>query len=156
MGLEAILALLAQKRDLFLEFERVSNGLCTQAVDELQQGMEQRGALLRQVCGLDEQLRGLCGGDTALRDAVDNRCGRGDLPPDLARVFDASMEVKAVVNRILNGEEATRRHLEQQREQILQKIEAMNSSASAVAEKYRRSVQTGMPQPMVDARDKKI
>ena len=71
-------------------------------------------------------------------------------------IFEASMKVKAIANRVANGELIIKEHIEAERDGLREKIEEMNASSQSVAGSYMRSVKTGYPQSLLNKRPKII
>lgn len=154
-GRERLLALLMEKHEQMLACERATENLCACPADELEGLITVRQQTLDRSAELDLQIRALCVGDGAARAAVNHSCGRGELPDELASLYDASLAVKTVASRILRVEETVRLRLESERSRALEQLEKMNQSPSAVAARYHRSVQTGVPGTPAGRREKK-
>lgn len=143
-----ILALLAQKKTLFSEFESVTETMYCMQAEDLAAAMDQRGLLLEQVAELDRQLAACAAGREDIRAALAHSCGREDLAPQLAEIYDAALAVKAVVNRLIKNKDSIYLHLESEKQRIRAKMEELNSGGASVAERYHQSVLTSVsPQP---------
>lgn len=152
----AVSALLAQKKQLFLELESVTADMSLYQVEELAECMEKRSRLLQQVEQADDELRLICSADEQLRQVLNNQCSREELSPTLAALYDASLSIKAVVNRMMKNDDAIKEHLEYEKQRITQKIEELNQSGAVVADKYYRSVQTAINRPLGSGKDRMI
>lgn len=152
----AVSALLAQKKQLFLELESVTADMSLYQVNELAECMEKRSRLLQQVEQIDAELKLMCITDEELRQVLNNRCPREGLSPQLSALYDASLSIKAVVNRMMKNDDAIKEHLEYEKQRITQKIEELNQIGAVVAGKYYRSVQTGVPRPIGAGKDRMI
>ena len=155
-GRNRLLALLAEKRERMLECEQATENLCACPAEELEGQVAKRQRALDRIASLDLEIRALAVGDGAARAALNHTCGRGELPDELAELYDASLAVKTVASRILRVEETVRLRLESERLRALEQLQKMNSSASVVAGRYHRSVQTGVTRPPVPGREKKV
>ena len=105
-----ILALLAQKKTLFSEFENVTETMYCMQAEDLAAAMDQRGLLLEQVAELDRQLAACAAGREDIRAALAHSCGREGLAPQLAEIYDAALAVKAVVNRLIKNKDSVYLH----------------------------------------------
>lgn len=152
-----ILGLLNRKRELLSIFETVTASMLyeddTQA---LEASVAQRQEILDKAASLDRQIRQICQGNAELLQALNHQCDRGNLPEDLAALYDASLAVKAVANRIQSCDAGVIEHMEMAREKLKDKIEEINSGGYAVASKYYRAAQTGVLRSPLDERNKKI
>lgn len=155
-GETQILRLLSEKRDLFLEMEEVTSAMCFQQVEQIAESMDRRSRLVGRIDMLDATIRDLCAGRELVQACIHHTCDRDGLPQELGEVYDASMAVKAVVNRILRNDDAVKSHLEFEKQRVLQKVEEMNRSGTSVANQYYQSVKTAMPNPIGGLRDEKI
>lgn len=151
-----LLPLLARKKLLFLEVEEVTSDMCVLSIEDLVIHTDKRGRLLEEISKIDEEIKLLCDNDTALWDALNHICGRQDLPDELAELFDLSLSIKAVINRILKNEDNIRLHLISEKQRVVEKMENLNMSGTSVAERYHRSVQTGRNQPFGGGNNKII
>ena len=150
------MGLLAQKKQLFLELEAVTADMPLYQVEELAECMEERGRLLKKIEQIDEELRTRFASDEPLHSALNNQCDREGLSPALRELYDASLGVKAVVNRIIKNESAITDHLEYEKQRITQKMEELNQSGGVVADKYYRSVQTAINRPLGQGKNEMI
>lgn len=153
---ETLLGLLARKKECFLQVEAITEEMAVVGVEELSACMDRRARLLETVGGLDEEIRALAAGRPELLAALNHTVGRAGLPPSSARLYDASLSVKTVVNRIRKNEETVREHLELEKQRILSRMEELNRSGPAVAEQYRRSVQTGIQRQIGFGKDRML
>ncbi|MCL1804916.1 MAG: hypothetical protein FWG28_02775 [Clostridiales bacterium] len=142
--LEQMLDLLEQKRVYFLHYEREMEELPLLPTEEMEDCLERGASLIKKIEELDGRLNRLVQqeGPMALS-AVNHECDRGQLSPDLGKLFDASMGVKAVANRILQNDGLIRQRIAYEREQALEKIKEINNRSDSVAGKYQRYTQTG-------------
>lgn len=143
-----LLSLLGQERELFLKIEVATEAMCVASAEEIEQCVNERQRYLDEIAALKIRLHEL--GDAsgeAVVAALQNSCGRNALTGDLAALYDASMAVKAVANRIQQYDEEIREHVEMVKEEILKQIEKMNQSGNAVASRYQRSVELGIQRP---------
>lgn len=151
MAANVITALLEEKQALYLECERLTETLCTAPVEELASITERRGRLLGKADELDSSIGALCAADSAVRDALNHSCPRGSLSAELGALYDASQAVKAVASRILQNESAARARLEFARDRAGEQLRATEAGSSSVAERYLRSVKTGLSAPFSPA-----
>lgn len=154
-GRDKLLSLLEDKAELMRGCRQVTEEICVRPAEELGELVARRQSFLDRAEELDLEIRALCVGDGAARAAVNHTCGRGELPEELAALYDASLAVKAAARQVLRSEETARLRLERERKHALQRLEEMNKSGSAVAGRYGQSVQTGVNRPVPGGREKK-
>ena len=154
--LQEIAARVDEKRELFLRIEQVSERMREASADELAELFAERGELLEQVQALDENIKELAKGDESILAALANKSEPETLEGDQKKIFEASMKVKAIANRVANGELIIKEHIEAERDGLREKIEEMNVSSQSVAGSYMRSVKTGYPQSLLNKRPKII
>jgi len=143
-NLEQMLDLLEQKRLFFLHYEREMEDLPLLPSEEMEACLERGANLIKRIEELDGRLGQLIQQEGPMaRSAVNHECDRSQLTPDLGRLYDASMSVKAVANRILRNDELIRQRIAFEREQALDKIKELNSRSDSVAGKYQKYTQTG-------------
>lgn len=134
-----MLQTLAEKKELFLEMEQISDQMLVMDAEELGQAYEQRQKLMDQAAELDKALRTMCEEDPQARDAMNHVSQPED--EQLRQLYDMSRAIKAAANRMLDGEEYRRQHIIAQRDQAKKKIEELNKSGSSVAKHYLDSMQ---------------
>lgn len=142
MDYRQILSLLAEKREKFLEIERVTEPMFYAQVDAIAECMEKRESLLNEVSEIDSRLAQLTEGQEQVKAALSHKCERRSLSPDLAEIYDGSMGVKAVVNRIVQNESGVRLHMEAEKQRIGEELEKLGQSASSVAGQYYNFLRT--------------
>ena len=136
-----IVLLLQEKRERYSRFEQVTNEMMMLSPDEFQKGMDTREALLNDIKQIDAQITQQCCDNTPLRQVLNAQCDRDGLPEDLAQIYDVSMSVRAIMNRILKNESILQTYIEDQKILILEKIQELNNSSQSVADKYHRSLE---------------
>jgi len=141
-----IIGLLETQRGVFSDIEEITRRMLDEDIENFSPLLEERGKLLEKAVSIEEEIRLISHEDQRIGDVLGNRCDMTAIPDDLAKVFEASMRVKAIINRIKNMEEDIRLRMEAEREAILKKIESLNVSSNSVAGNYKRAVQTGFPQ----------
>lgn len=151
MTTDGLLALLEQKRTLYLTCERLTEALCTAPAEELSGLIEQRGLHLAEAEKLDSAIRALCASDTPLRDVLNHNCPRDGLGHALGELYDASQAVKAVASRILQCEDMARARLELERDRAAEGLRTVEANRSGVADRYLKSVETGLSSPFPPA-----
>ena len=138
--------LLLAKQELFLEVERITNEIFDVSLDSINPLLETRGKVIEQVIFIDDKIKVLIGGDEYLRSVLNCTCDMSDLSDELKELVEESLRAKAVANRIIKNEDSVRLRIENERDSMLDKIENLNQSSSTVAQSYKRSVETGIPQ----------
>lgn len=155
-SLSEILSLLGEKKSTLLEVEQVSDEMKNAPAEELLALFTKRGELLESAQKINERINALAEGDEPLMAALKNSCEPAALSAELAEIFDESLRAKAVANRILHEEEGIKEHIQSERDELLVKIENLNSGGASVAGSYRRSVKTGVIQNQFNRRSKTI
>lgn len=140
---QPILDLLAQKKSLFLQFEQESEAMCFGSADEMDLHMCERLKLQQQIQDIDDQLAPLYQAVPEAAQAASLTGTRDAFPPEIAAVYDASMAVKGVVNRILLNEPTLLERVQLERSALLRKLEETRQSSSSVANGYYKTMSTG-------------
>ena len=139
-----MLELLEQKRMYFLHYEKEMEELPLLPAEEMEACLERGAVIIKKVEELDGRLNQLIQQNGSLAwSAVSHDCDRSQLTPELGKLYDASMGVKAVASRILKNDDMIRQRIAYEREQALDKIKEINSRADSVAGKYQRYTKTG-------------
>ncbi len=152
-----ILDLLERERSLCLRFEQAGQEMSTQEVEQIEENMKFCEELLSKLKQIRKKIRALC--DEKYPDllpVLNVQCDASSLSEGEKKVLDASLRVHAVLNRINGQEVLVREHLEFVREKIKGQIEKLNQSSVSVAEKYRKSVSTGLTRPYLPNEGSKI
>ena len=155
-GCQEIILLLQKKKELLLEVEEISASMKIAPAEELMALFTDRGRLLEKAQDVETNIRALTNGNEQMRSALNNSCEPRTLDSELLRVYEESLRVKAVANRILREEEGIKDHITLERDGLLKKIQELNSSSGSVADSYRRCVQTGVPNNQFTEKSKKI
>lgn len=137
------LYLLSQKYRLFFELESLTDNMSLLEVGALIESMDRRTKLLEEISLLDVALKDACEADSALQKALNHQCNKRDLSPELAKFYDISLSIKAIIMRIQNNDENIRAHLDFEKKRIISKLEQINHSGGVVANSYHRSMNTG-------------
>lgn len=128
--------------ELITQLERETNDLLLIPIDKLAERLESRQETLESFIEADNNLKALCNSRDDLRAVIDFSCELGALPSGLVPLFELSLSVRAGMNRILNTEPSISARLELERSSILNKIEGLNASTTATANKYYRVFNT--------------
>ena len=141
--LDQMLDLLDQKKVFFLHYEKEMEALPLLPVEELEPCVQRGAILIKKIEELDGKLSQLIQANGPLaRSAVNHDCDRGQLDPELARLYDASLSVKAVANRILKNDDMIRQRISYERDKAMESIKEINTRSASVAGRYRQSAQT--------------
>jgi hypothetical protein len=147
--LERMLDLLEQKKAFFLHYQKEMEAMPFLPAEELEPCVQRGALIIQKIEELDGKLNQLIQQNGPLaRMAVNHACDRGQLAPDLGKLYDASLNVKAVANGILKNDGLIRERLAYEREKALEDIKGINSRASSVASRYQQSAQTGVSGPL--------
>jgi len=153
---DRILDLLKEKLEIFLTIEKLTNMMFTSPVDELSVILTERGDLLQKALLIESKINKEVDDKACIKGVLDNTDDISKLSDDLLKIYDASMRVKAVLNRLNKLEKDVQLRLENERYMILERIESMNSSSNSVAGNYKRTVQMGFPQFSLLDKEKSI
>ncbi len=148
--------LLREKEILFNEVERITNDIFESPVDVINALLETRGSVLEQVNIVNQKISPLIEGDENLRSVLNCTCDISGLSGEMKELFEQSLRIRAVANRIIKNEDCVRQKIENERDSLLEKIETMNSSSKTVAESYKRSVETALPRGFGNSKNKTV
>lgn len=135
---EQILRLLAEKKQLMLEFEKATEEMLSCAFELLQPMVRQREEKMLQMQALDAKIKGMCGGKDGMLvlAAAENDCNRAALSAQLQQIYDAGMQIKTIVFRLKESNMQATFRLRNEQKQILKKIKATNKSPAAQAARF--------------------
>lgn len=153
---DLVIDLLNEKREIFLEVEKLTNLMLISPIEELSEILEERGEFLQKAVLIENEINNKVSSDECARSILSNSGDMSNLPCDLEKLYESSMRIKAVINRINNLEVEVQERFESERDLILEKIESMNSSSNSVAGNYKRTVQMGFPQISLLDKEKSI
>lgn len=147
--IDAICALLCEKTEYFCQYEQATYHLLNDPIERLEEHLSTRERLIGSIDETDKRLDQLTGelGELAgkARLALQLGCKRTELPDCLWPIFDKALSVFAVVNRIHQNEPLIADRLEEELEQLTQKIKQTNRSVSAQAARYGAGLTSSMP-----------
>lgn len=138
------IALLREQLALFLEVEDISDKIILKEPEELPQLLELRGELIEKASTIKKKIDTLCEAEPLLLDVLRAVGDMSNLSDESSRVYEASMRVRAAVNRISKMDAEVYLKIEREKNAALEQLEALNSSMKSVAESYRRAAQTGV------------
>lgn len=144
MSADRIFSLLKEKKELLLQIERVTNIMKDAPAEELMDLFTERGELLERAQSLGTEIARYAEKNEEYKAALSSEASPNALSAEAKEIFEASLGVKAVANRVTREDEAVLDHIKSERNKLLDKIKELNSSGAAVAGSYRRSVQTGV------------
>ncbi len=144
---EQILRLLAEKKQLMLEFEKATEEMLFCPLELLQPMVRQREEKMCQMQALDAKISGLCTGreGALVLSAVENSGDRATLPVQLQQIYDAGMQVKTIASRLKESNTQAIFRLRNEQKQILKKIKATNQSPAAKAARFSLPVRQRGP-----------
>ncbi len=136
---EHVIILLNQKKEHFLELEQVTINMPLQNVDDMLLSMQNRKEILTLIDEVDTEIIKYSSIDKSLRTSLNHTCNKKDLNGDLSLIFDLSLSIKAIINRIESNNQVVLNHIELERDSIKSKLVSLNKSDKAAANKYYRS-----------------
>ena len=151
-----ILRHLEEKKRLFLEFEQETEQMCFAPINEIEKHMQIRLDLQEQIEDLDEELQALYDQLPGAREAASHAAKRQDLSEPLGKIYDLSMQVKAVVHRIMQNEPMILERIQKERAELLKKLESTKQSSASVAQRYHQSMSGGVKRPYIPPAGRKI
>lgn len=151
-----IISLLEEKRNTLCEIESISNEMRNAPAESLAGLFEKRGELLETAREQGERIAALAEGNDALAAALKNAGEPNSLSPELSEIYDISLRIKSIANRVLREEDGVKEHIQMERDGLLKKIEELNSGSAAIAGNYRRVVQTGVLNAQLGQKQKTI
>jgi malic enzyme len=140
-----ILERMQREKQMLLQAEQITEEMQTAPGEELAALTARRGRFIEEASRLHEEERRLCAGDPLLLAAWSNAADPEKLSPGSRQIYDASLAVKAVANRIRRNSEPARRHLEQEQKILKDKLDELNSSPAKAIEKYVHVLRGGTP-----------
>lgn len=145
METEQIVSILCEKRRLFLRFFEISQQMCTDSIELLEQEMQERLQLQAQIEALDAQLQLLYRTNPAAEEAAKNKCDYSRLTPENAKVYDAALQMHGVLFQIQQLEPQLHARLVKERDTLLEKLESSQKSPAAAAHRYYQSAHLESP-----------
>lgn len=142
--LSKIAVLLSQQKEKLRELEEVTDAMAGASADEITAAMEKREEIFKPLIEINEELKKAANGDGNLKRALGNEGNRSEVAPPYDEIYDASMESRAIANRIIRNEGMVRGTIEAEAERLKKQIEELNSAGGSVADRYQKSVQLGL------------
>lgn len=140
---QEILQLLEEKQQLMHKIEELSDAIYALPIEELQDRIGKRQALVHKMELIDEKVDLLCSGlEKQVREAVENNCDRGTLEGENAQIYDKALAIKAIAHRVLEDADLVRERMEYEIAQTKEEIESLNTSSAVVAGRYGKAVRT--------------
>ncbi len=131
-----VLDMLNEKKVLFLKLEEITSSTVVETSDKIIDSMKKRADLFDSMRELDKKISSEAVKDRRLRDALNNSCNKKDVDETLLEIFDLSLNIKAIANRLVKNEALLFEHLKAERNSILKEIEKLNKSGTAAANRY--------------------
>lgn len=145
---QKLMELLAREEELLQEAQMLTEEMETAPVEELPSLMKRRGRFLEEAHSLHAQAKRLCG--ERMQAVVDHRVNRGGLTPDEGAAYDASLRVKAAVNRIRNNSALILERMQAERDRMKNRLDELDSDSTRTMKRYahviRGSRSAGEPQ----------
>ena len=141
-NMQQMLDLLEQKRTYLLHYEKELEALPLLPAQELEACVLRGELIVEKLKELDGKLGGLLRQNgAAAMSAVNHDCDRGQLDPELGRLYDAALEVKAVANRIVQNNSVIKERIALEREKALEGIRDVSKRSASVAGRYRQTTE---------------
>ena len=155
--LEQMLDLLEQKRVYFLHYEKEMDDLPLLPAEEMEPCVLRGAAIIKKIEELDSRLNQLLAQNGPLAiSAANHECDRGQLTPELSKLYDASLSVKAIASRILKSDAMIRERIAIEKEKAMEKIIEINKQSSSVAGRYQRIASAGVNTPLMEQRKREV
>ncbi len=136
-----------KKLELFENLELISESMTLLEVDELLVCIEKRGVLIEEIELVDNKLKDACLSDENLKASLNHTSSRDSFDAQLKNIYDISLKIKAIANRMLQNDENIRQHMAFEKERITTHIEKLNGSSTAAAGKYNKSIKSVVKNP---------
>lgn len=123
-----VLELLEEKESLFLEYEKETEKMMTNSIedtDKIVDALEAREDLIEKINYIDEDIRIACREDqngAQILEAVFNRCGYGDVSGSSREVFVQGQKIFQIIARIQGMEPQIAVNIQEIKEQLQTKI----------------------------------
>lgn len=134
--------LLEKKLQLFMEITQITDTMITLDADGLFDAVNQREQILAQIQAIDNNINNLSLENSLLLDSINNTCSKDSLSSILQDIYDISFKIKGLITKLVRNEESIRVYIENEKQEILDKIQNLNQSSNSVASKYSQGVQT--------------
>lgn len=125
---EEMAGLLGEKKELFEEFEAVTEQMMTDSFEEIDRMLdcvEQREQLRGRIDKIDQKLREAAAqsprGELLLK-ASKNTCNYSELQEEFQTVFSAGQDIFRIISRIQNAEPQINKNMETMREELRNRI----------------------------------
>lgn len=141
---EEILEKLTERRNLMLEFERISEAIYIAPTEEIEPMIDKRQDIIEQVDALNAHVEALCNEtEDEVREAVRNRGNRGELSSELADIYDMALQAACIAARAKQSDSMIRERIIIERDNANRELEKLSESSAVVAGGYGRTMQTG-------------
>lgn len=125
-------------RELLLEYEKETLPLFVCPADEVSGFISRRNAIMEKLREQNNLLAAQCAQDESGKVAAAAKCScdRGSLSGELAEIFDAKLEINAVLTRLIAAEKQASERIAHERDGLAEKIRDINQGHNAQAAKY--------------------
>ncbi len=141
-------SLLKNKKEILEKIEKATEEMCSKNIETIKNGYETRKRLISMLGQADKEIGSYCSDNAQLREALNNSTPRSGLDPLYINLYDISMSIKAVVNRIIKYDSLVNENVKSKRDETLQKITKINSDFPVSANRYQQGVKTTSTKPM--------
>ncbi len=138
-NLEEILRLMEIKRQLLRGIEDATQEMLACRREELPEQVKERQRFIDELERQDAALRELCAAEEngpAVWDAAMSRGDAGALEGELAEVYAAAQQQRAVMSRLRESEAQAMRRMKLEQDQLLEKIKSTNQGSAAKAARF--------------------
>ncbi len=140
MLLQEVTKLIDAKKDIFLDYEAITESMLDCPTEQIEDLVARRDELIAQVDALSKEIDQACArGEECyplLDAAIKNSCAYSDLGKELQEVFTHSQEIFGVINRIRNVDPLAVRRVEGIKREMLNNIAAANTNKDANLQRY--------------------
>lgn len=134
-----LVELLARKQELLSELEEETRRLLELPMEQMEASLQDRQVLLDHLSKVELEIEKACENQERLRACVSMQCDMSALSEKEKKLMDALIEVHARSNRITKLDRLVLKRMETKRDAIREKLERLNTSGAAAAEKYYQS-----------------
>ena len=139
---ETLCALLEDKRQAFLTYEKETEALIVCDVETAQAHMNQRSLLIKEIDLIDKKIEGVLS-SSADRELLGRAVKAKSLPAELTEeylpIYEQAQLLFAVMNRVKMSEPQAANRLDQLKNELLNKIKENNKGTGAQVSKYYNS-----------------
>lgn len=134
-----LIELLVGKQEILSKLEEETRQLLELPMEQMEASLQRRQVLLDRLSKVSLEIESACENQERLWACVSMQCDMSALSEKEKELMDALIEVHARSNRITKLDRLVLKRMEMERDMIREKLERLNTSGAAAAEKYYQS-----------------